>query len=329
MYKMPEKYNLKSATIKVGYPNGFNRYDPRIRRQVHVKPYERKQMVRDFTYLSKIIEHQRLEDDWSHLSNNYPNLRGLTDEKIESFIKTFPYSEDDRKHVKSYIKKIKCYDQNEIRDISRKMFLEFDSKMKAKASGLFDENPYDNASTIFITSPIGGFDILGDFGYANASNLSKKNFPYDLEGAKSTYFPESKDITLNAESLPYGYKILDVNDVIYVDDIYMSGEQCEKAREILRDKIKGLKISEKQMPRLHYMAIVGNKSEHRGRKGWDTFIVGEEHSFTPTTGKKGDWKTYEDVSAVVFPFSIPDGARHHIAQKLYKDKKRFEHRKFG
>ncbi len=175
------------------------------------------------------------------------------------------------------------------------------------------KDPYKSSSTIFITSPRGGFNILGDFGYAN--RLDKKNFPYDLER-----YEFNSVATLKAESLPYGYNIDDVNDIVFVDDIYMSGEQSYRAYGELEQKIKELNIPKEQQPRLHYMAMVGNKNTTQGKFKWDSFTIGEEYNF------RRDGKNFEGVSAVVFPFSIPDGNRHRIARRLYRNKKRFAHR---
>jgi len=126
---------------------------------------------------------------------------------------------------------------------------------------------------------------------------------------------------LKAESLPYGYSISDVNDIVFIDDIYMSGEQCYRAYGEQENKINELNIPKDQRPRLHYMSMVGNKHTSQGKgKGWDTFTVGEEYNF------RRSGKNFEGVSAVVFPFSIPDGHRHYLARRLYKNKKRFAHR---
>jgi len=60
------------------------------------------------------------------------------------------------------------------------------------------------------------------------------------------------------------------------------------------------------------MAMVGNKHASQGKAKWDTFTVGEEYNF------KRDGKNFGKVSAVVFPFSIPDGHRHNTARRLLK-----------
>lgn len=319
MSKNLPKYNLKQATVKVGYPNGFNRYDPRSGKYVHVKPHTRKQMVRDYTYSNKILEHQKIEKDWGHLSGEYPNLLGLSDEEINQFIKEYKFGTPEI--TKEYIKHIKCYDKDDIRHYSKRAFKKFEKTMIDKNYTKMPEgdgkDPYSKDYTIFITSPRGGFNILGDFAYAN--KLEKKNLPYDIDKLKFTTDP-----TLTSDALPYGQSISDVNDIVFIDDIYMSGDQCRNASSVLKNKISQLDIPTKQQPRLHYLAIAGNKTEYHDSDidKWDSFTVGDELDF------RRDGKKFEGVSAVIFPFSIPDGDRHKIGRRLYSKKKRFEHRKF-
>ena len=281
-----------------------------------IKRYPRKVKVRDYTYAIRMLENQRKEDDWSHLSGEYPNILGLTDKEIGKFIEESKgkyWSEND-KVTKAYIKHMKVFDKDDIRKLSKKAYKKFDGNMtEIYQTGEFsDKNPYSKDSTIFITSPRGGFNILDDFGYAN--KLEKKNFPYDLERFDYTN-------TVKAESLPYGYSIDDVNDIVFIDDIYFSGEQNYRAYGELDKKINELNIPKEQRPHLHYMAMVGNKHTSQGKsKGWDSFTVGDEYNF------RSDVTKFEGVSAVVFPFSIPDGHKHSIARRLYKNKKRVAHR---
>ncbi|KKN18240.1 hypothetical protein LCGC14_0957830 [marine sediment metagenome] len=310
------KYQFIAKKVKVGYPNGFKRFNHKTgKKDIHVKPYTRDQKVKVATS-DLIIKRQKAENDWAHLSYKYPNLLGLTDKEIDKFIKESKgkhWSEDD-KVVKEYLKHIKALDKDDIRELSKKAYKKFNANMTDRyMTGEFsDKNPYSKDSTIFITSPRGGFNILGDFGYAN--KLNKKNFPYDLE--RLDYYN-----TVKAESLPYGYSIDDVNDIVFIDDIYMSGEQCHRAYSELDKKINELNVPKEQRPRLHYMSMVGDKYKSQGKsKGWDSFTVGEEYNF------RRDVTKFEGVSAVVFPFSIPDGSHHRIARHLYKGKKRFSHR---
>ena len=77
------------------------------------------------------------------------------------------------------------------------------------------------------------------------------------------------------------------------------------------------------MSPFHYRELEIEMLLGQGKYKWDSFTVGEEYNFR-RNGEK-----FEGVSGVVFPFSIPDGHRHSIARKLYRNKKRFAHRKFG
>ncbi|MFW9968760.1 MAG: hypothetical protein ACFFDF_01080 [Candidatus Odinarchaeota archaeon] len=311
------KYNLKIATIKVGHPDGFYRFNQRTgKKDIYVGPFTRKQKVRDYTYSNKLLEHQKAEKDWGHLSMEYPNLLGLTDEEVVEFIKN---SNEDKEVVKEYIKHIKCYDKDDIRHYSKKAFKKFEKKMEEKYTYNVPEgkDPYTKDKTIFVTSPRGGFNILGDFGYAN--KLNKSNLPYDLDR-----YQFSSETTMKSVSLPYGASIIDVNDIVFVDDIYMSGEQCGKAYNHLSKAINDMKLPKNQKPRLHYLSITGSKHDYSKYQidQWDSFSVGDELDF------RRDGKHFEQVSAVVYPFSIPDGSRHYTARRLYSKKKRFSHRSY-
>ena len=313
MSPLPGTKHYKKISIPV---KGYNRYDKKAKRWIKVRSHTRKQKVRDYYYFNRVVKKQISRSEWAHLSEKYPNIIGLSDEGIDAFIKATSYNKKEEEVIKEYINHIKCYNQDDIRAISKKTFDKFDKRMKKRyAEGkLPNENPYLNDTTIFITSPRGGFDVLSDFGYANS--LKKKNFPYDLERYKY-----STPATLKAESLPYGSSIQDVNDIVFIDDIYMSGEQCGKTFFELDKKLRELNIPKEQRPRIHYMSIAGNKHTSQGKAKWDTFTVGEKFNF------RREGKQFEGVSAVVFPFSIPDGSRHHIARRLYSHQKRFEHRK--
>ena len=85
-----------------------------------------------------------------------------------------------------------------------------------------------------------------------------------------------------------------------------------------------LGIKPEEFPRLHYMTIVRNKDQNFYTFGgkWDSITVGEDRSF-----KEKGTNDFEDLSAVVFPYSIPDGDRHRVARQLYKTEQRFAHRK--
>lgn len=313
--------------------SGYSYIHPKTGRRIRVKPHKQHYYVKRYkpVHLKKTFNMQQKELDWSHLSTDYPNIMGLTDEEIENFIDETTLDEE---YVKEYLNHIKCYNRDDLKELSKKAYADFDIKVSdiAKASGI--NNSYGKGSTIYVTSPRGGFEILSDFAYAN--QLEKANVPYDLE--KDEW--NERDV-LRAESLPYGYAISDVNDIVFVDDIYMSGEQCEKAIGVLKRQIENYEIDPEEIPRFHYIALVGNKDnkylDHH-KSEWDTFTIADEHSFERISEEqtkkyenipKEEW--FKGVSAVVFPFSVPDGNRHFIARDLYRrapKRDRFKHREY-
>jgi len=273
----------------------------------------------------KLKELQVKENDWSHLSLKYPNIIGMTDEQINNYInkqhENYGYPKE---NIKEYISNIKCYNKDDIMDVSVKMQTDFAELMDVKSN-------FVSSETVYVTSPRGGHEILSNYAYAN--RLGKRQIPYDFE----TNVEEYKH--LRTKSLPYGKQIYDVNDIVFVDDVCISGEQQEKAYNELKYMIKRLDISEEEIPRLHYMAIVGNenvldKQEKDGvykmkpgsgyQVPWDSMVIGDIHKFTTYSDEKG-WVKYNDISAVVLPYSIPDGDRHADARRLYGSVGQYRH----
>ena len=267
----------------------------------------------------KLKELQIKEEDWSHLSLKYPNLMGLTDEQVDTFIQKRVDIGHDREKVESYVSSIRAYNKDDIMDISVDMELKFSENASSKW------HDYDKSSTVYVTSPRGGPEVLSNYAYAN--RLSKSNMPYDF------YIdPQHGEYKrLMARSLPYGSKILTVSDIVFVDDICMSGEQQDKAYVELKYAVSELDIAKEHKPRLHYMAIVGNEAVLQDdasgvgvygsyHQPWDSVTIGEVHKFS--SNYKGE---YPGISAAVFPYSIPDGDRHEEARKLYRSVNQYRH----
>ena len=229
-----------------------------------------------------------------------------------------------RKELENYLIKIKCYNKEDLEKVSIKAFDELSTQIKKSVE---DPAPSLYYHTIYLTSPRGGLESLGTFAYAN--NINKESIPFDLD--KKVNLATYKE-DLFATSLPYGYT-KEVRDIVYVDDICMSGEQQTKAFDTIQKTIESLKLDPKIRPRLHYIALVGSDKviqdvsgkrtvvpEGYPKKDWATVTIGELHNFD--RNKKYD---FDDVSAVVFPFTIPDGERHMIARRLYKSIDRYRH----
>ena len=178
---------------------------------------------------------------------------------------------------------------------------------------------------LFRSSPRGGPEILSNYAYAN--RLTKSNVPYDFYTD-----PQAGEYKrLLSRSLPYGSTTYGVNDIVFVDDICMSGEQQEKAYDELKYTVSEMDVAKEHKPRLHYMAIVGNKNvifdDESGvgvygsyHRPWDSVTIGELHKFSPD--HKGE---YSGISAAVFPYSIPDGERHESARDLYRSVNQYRH----
>lgn len=324
------KYYTKKILIK-----GYTRKKPN---QKYVKPYYRNQRfatnpVHKPPKTKRMLSVQRKEGDWSHQSVKYPNIVGLSDKQIEDFINDPIHTESERKILREYVKYIRAYTPEDIREISKELYSDFDSEMKewnSKHPEAIDKrNDYKPNRTIFVTSPKGGFEVLSQFAYANYKEIKKRNIPYDL--MPDTAYGKK---VMSSESLPYGENqgdnIRDVNDIVFIDDIYMSGEQSRKAVIELKKRASKLDVAEEQKPRLHYIAIAGNskyKTSISDKQDWTerggTFRVGRdfEFHFTDTS-----ILPHKRASAIVFPFSIPDGMRHRYARLLYKKYDKFPHR---
>lgn len=293
-----------------------------------------------------MLANQVLHQDWSHMSDNYPNIIGLTDLEIETFLDTFDYNKygTSRSELEQYLNKIRCYNDNDITKISQNMHDEWENRMNEyiakNLSQIDDSNRYEKKKTIFITSPRGGNQVLTIFSYANYGDVHKKNIPYDWTKGKN-YTDEGYKQTLKTIAMPYSHDyIRDVNDIVYLDDIFMSGEQFGKALSNIKGRLEELNIDKQQLPRIHYMSIVGNiprlkhkKEEIDSLKQYAPKSVNELNWFTYTVGDKRKFDhSYSDpvpyTSACVFPFSIPDGQHHKYARKLYDKFHKFPHRKF-
>lgn len=359
---MVDKYIYK--TIKVSGHFKYVAYkNPNIH-TIHkfIQSYERKQRFINPEYMAiefgkkynkefsnsgkykDLLANQVLHQDWSHMSEQYPNIIGLTDIEINQFLSNpnnwneYLYSPKNIDYVKDYLSRIKCYNQDTLMRISSNMHDEWRKRMKKwnkdNQEYILESNKFGSGSTIFVTSAKGGLEILSNFAYANSNDIKKRNIPYDWQNGVYTE-------RLSTSSLPYSYEnISDVNDIVYLDDIFMSGEQFGSAKVSIANKLQELNISKEQMPRIHYMAIAGNMDKaHLGTtyysgeninnkeftnngKEWHTITIGDKLSFDRQTH-------YPYTSACIFPYSIPDGDHHKIARILYSKYHKFTHRSVG
>lgn len=327
------------AHLSIKYPNIIGLTDEQINRFIDSETkrvYELDTKWND-TAVNNFYYYQPKKEEVITL---HPEIKAMALEEFSRFVRNnYPggpqqLREAVRKSmVEKYIAKIKCYNKNDLEELSVKAYKDFWSDLNTKQSDLESKHhavkAYDENYTIYLTSPRGGFDTLSSFAYAN--HLEKKHTPFDL-------YPDNSEgpllTTVGANSLPYGSKIPDVGDIVYIDDICMSGEQQTKAYDEIIRTIETLKIPIHEYPRLHYIALAGSDKvikEESGRRRvvpeeeterpWESVTIGEVHNIERNP------KTYEyhDISAIVFPFSIPDGERHRIARELYRSTDRYRH----
>jgi len=339
MYKKEQPKKEKSiTTVHPSYQKGFRtvpvksytRYHPQSGKYITVKAhtrkiknivpksiekaikkYQKQGLLQGITTddSEKIIQLQKKENDWSHQSTKYQNVIGLTDKEIDDFIE----QEQDKQYAIAYINKLVCLNDDDIETVSKKMFKDFETQVKKHETA---EQPYSRHSTIYITSPKGGHDIVSRFAYANYDKIHKRNIPYDLSKEKVSE-------TLRSTALPYSYKdyINDVNDIVFLDDIFMSGEQGESAYNSITSKLDELGIKNTEYPRIHYMPLVRNTNTkpYMSLQKFNTIVSGIDYKISNTIAES-------EASAIVFPYSIPDGQRHYLARKLYKKYDKFPHR---
>lgn len=269
-------------------------------------------MIKKGKQLKKTSIRLNSENLWVPLSQNFPNIYGITDQQIDQFYKKHKnnklfeiFQVSQRDDYDEWLRNIKCYSRKDIVDLSKKMWNEWKRINQVK--------DIDLEKVAFVTSPRGGFEILGIFSYAN--DLPKEVFPYDFENS-STYIGEKKEDSsfLVAESLPYGKQHWPIYHIIYLDDVIMSGEQQIHAYDSLYSKLGALDVDpEKVEVKLHLMSLVGNAEKVYDdpdyKFKWNSTILGEEVYFSPSIK--------ENVSGIVFPFSIPDGVENKLIRELY------------
>lgn len=361
---MVDKYIYKEITVNKHSKKVYFGYNKNYSHYVNVNNYKRKQRFLNPEYVAHqhakkhglefksgtgtgkykdLLAHQVLHQDWSHMSEKYPNIIGLTDIEIDTFIDTFNYDDMlypiSKSEMKQYIKQIKCYNDTDLTQLSQKMYDEWEIRMgnwyqDQHYKDSLEHNKFSDNNTIYVTSPRGGNEILTIFSYANYKDVKKHNLPFDWKAEKYKR-------TLEASALPYSHNaISDVNDIVFLDDIFMSGEQFGSALNTIKSTLKELDIKSKELPRLHYMAIAGNMPRVKDKKelikqsnykaptstddlNWFSITIGDKRKFDHHYSDP-----YPFTSACVFPFSIPDGNHHRYARKLYDKYHKFPHRKY-
>lgn len=262
--------------------------------------------------LSDIVEEKHVDIP---MCDDFPNLRGLTCEdiykKIDEIKSMMPAGKKDR--ALDYIKHIKVYNNEEeynaLKEIGKQM-------ERALGPEMYSD------STVYITTPRGGHEILSKFAYAN--KITKTQIPSDilmLEELKK-YDPlryqlikrylQDQDIIGSDWLESYSDKI---KKVVIVDDVLASGEEMNTAIKTVKKKIPDAKI---------YVVTLCDRGEEHRHSGYkinadkrftDTPTVGWEDFFKMKTKDNG----YVDGiwTTCVFSHACPEGHSDLVSEILY------------
>jgi hypoxanthine phosphoribosyltransferase len=195
---------------------------------------------------------QALKDDrvWAPLCPEYPNLKGVTCEEIDKFLsatQTLKRGQIGNLETinnkiifnKDYLHHVKVYD----RDEAYEAFKNIGELIEEDSPGILQD-----PSTIFVTTPRGGHEMLSIFTYAN--DISKKQIPSDIqwshiahEGYSTMHEheyrkdPHKKAVDDDAKYFTeiygkdwMGHHSDPVKTIFIVDDIIASGEQIHHTK---------------------------------------------------------------------------------------------------
>jgi hypothetical protein len=142
---------------------------------------------------------EQARSEWVPLCPEYPNLKGVTCQRIHEFIDEYTAGQpelDDfqtlaipeyidakslsRPYLEEYLHHIVCLDRDEIFAIFERLGREIATRYPGSIRKYIDDKKDDRfMHSIFVTTPRGGYSALSIFAYAN--DLSKGQIPSDIE----------------------------------------------------------------------------------------------------------------------------------------------------
>lgn len=193
------------------------------------------------------------ERTWAPLCPEYPNLKGVTCEEIDKFLSatqtlkrgqigTLETINDKILFNEDYLHNVKVYD----RDEAYEAFKNIGDWIENDTPGILKD-----PSTIFVTTPRGGHEMLSIFTYAN--DISKEQIPSDIqwshvahEGHNAMHEheyrkdPHKPPVNNNTKYFTeiYGIDWMEdvsepIKNIFIVDDIIASGDQIHKTATTL------------------------------------------------------------------------------------------------
>jgi len=311
----------------------------------------------------KDIVYEAAQDEWIMLDPRFPNLKGVTPERIDNFLETAE-SGNMRNYFEDYLQHVMTYDRDDI----FKMCVRLGDQIERKYPGKLHDS-----HSIFITTPRGGHEVLSIFAYAN--DLKKEQIPSHIRNINKseqkvinramksdkpgfitawTYgvsdIPETaKDIAeafthIQYDNLPIipdiwletmsNYFRNKVETVFIIDDIIASGEQMIQAVNKIYKFFNG-KIEIVPIVLIKRHDFIKIFSENIEKTIYDTETVGirqwDEAQSLIEDQRKG-WgtpkpelvKAFDSLITVRFPWGAPDGESDKILTKLYEGRRGLE-----
>jgi len=239
---------LREIIADLGDPDLLERYDKTV----------------DSCKLGNALKDERT---WAPLCPEYPNLKGVTCEEIDNFLektkikhvvpgatddnRVLHRSPEDKEFVEDYLHHVKVYD----RDEAYQAFKKIGDQIEKDMPGVLHDT-----STIFVTTPRGGHEMLSIFAYAN--DLRKSQIPSDITWEHNTRTLGNRPITEKAyrektakEIAPSDYDTImfgktwlgdrseEVKNIFIVDDIIASGQQIDRTVKELKDMFPDANIN--------------------------------------------------------------------------------------
>ena len=308
----------------------------------------------EYNLCVKDIVYEQAQDEWIMLDPRFPNLKGITPERIDEFLANAD-SEEMRDYFEDYLQHVMVYDRDDIVDMCHSL----GKQIEEKYPGLLH-----SSHSIFVTTPRGGHEVLSIFAYTN--DLKKEQIPshirritteeaerireYDthlpsflkfkkegIEKSKEAKkfeeayehiqkgnHPIIPDIWLDTMSNYFRNK---VETVFIIDDVIASGEQIiqayDKINEFFNKKVEIIPIV--LVSRESLMTIMLHKPDISEEIIWHTQTVGidlwDEVREFPIE-ERG--MLYDMLITVRFPWGSPDGESDKILTTLYESRRGLE-----
>ena len=307
----------------------------------------------------KDVVYEAAQDEWIMLDPRFPNLKGVTPDKIDEIVQIFAEeSQKLKEYCIDYLQHVMVYDRDDI----FKMCINLGEQIEKKYPGKLHD-PH----SIFVTTPRGGHEVLSIFAYAN--DLKKEQIPSNIRSItekeqkiindriktidkehvyytdyENAYnhiqegnYPIIPDIWLNTISNYFNSK---VETVFIIDDIIASGEQMRQAiikiDNFFEQKVNIIPIVlVKREPWESYFYESKKCVSIFDKSVYDTETVGinewnkarqeiklAETGQTMSIGELEEvFKIYNSLITVRFPWGSPDGESDRIITKLYEGRR--------